>query len=437
MPKTASKVLLFFGATGDLARRYVYPALRALKRSEEFAVIGLGRRYATHDEFVAREGLPFPGFEYVRFDVADTDPAVLEAAIERATPSGALDLYSYLSLPPKVFGATLDALRALHERIAQTRELHKYAILEKPFGEDAASARALQAQLLESYSEDEIFRIDHYLGKEFVLNLLNLRFSNDLIYNLWNARYIDHIQIMIDEEGGIEGREGYYASAGALKDMVQNHILQLVMLLTMEAPVSFDAKDIAEEKIKAARRIRPIEEAIFGRYADLNEDTHTLAALKLETDGPRTGGVPIYIRTGKKLRERFAAIYVQFSSRDLVMSEHPAAPNALLITIQPEMRIEFLLNVKDPADLRTNVQSLTYNHAEAYEGGPTPYERVFAKILATDKLLFPTFAETLRSWELVDDLLARLDTTPFEYAAGQTPREVERFIERDGRSWIR
>lgn len=430
MHTTASRVILLFGATGDLAREKLYPALNALSQYEPITVIGLGRRYKDHAEFVEKEGLPLQSFTYVRFDITEHDASDLHAEISRRCSTDSLSLTSYLSLPPTILPETLDVLNELHELLANEYDLEKAAVVEKPFGHDKASAADLEAQLREDYEDHEIFRIDHYLGKTFVLNLLSLRFQNDLIASVWNRNAIDSIQIIVDEDQGIEGREGYYAQMGVLKDMIQNHVLQIAALLTMEAPVSFSADDIASAKHDALRRMR-ITDAVFGRYQGLESGRATAMAAKLELEGPMDG-VPIYVRSGKKFDSRHATVVVRFSQNCTVCGSEPPA-NELQIQIQPEMRIELALNVKRTGeDFTVDQKRFDYNHSvEVKDGEPSAYERIFRRIIARDRLIFPTYEEIERQWEIV----ALEEPEPFVYRPGMVPDEFHAFIRRDGREW--
>lgn len=430
MPTTTSKVILLFGATGDLAREKLYPALNALAGSESFIVIGLGRRYETHDEFVKREGLPLENFTYVRFDIEEHDASYLVEQVAKRVDTDSLSITSYLSLPPATMPDVLSVLDEVHAQLAKRYTFEKAAVIEKPFGHDAASARALENQLRKDYDDHEIFRIDHYLGKTFVLNLLSLRFQNDLIASVWNRNAIDSIQIIVDENQGIEGREGYYAQMGVLKDMVQNHVLQIAALLTMESPVTFSADDIARAKHDALRRMR-ISSAVFGRYAGLSTGRATAMAAKIDLDGP-LAGVPIYVRTGKKFPSRHATIIITFAQNCTICgSEQPA--NELRIQIQPEMRIEFALNVKrNHQDFSVEQKRFDYNHSEHAAQEPDAYERIFRRILSRDRLIFPTFEEIERQWEIVDIE----ESSFFTYEAGAIPAEIQAFIREDGREWM-
>lgn len=428
MPMTTSRIILLFGATGDLAREKIYPALNALSKRERFTVIGLGRRYADHAEFVKKEGMPLPGFSYVRFDAAEHGPHDLAKEILRRADSTTISLTSYLSLPPSVLPDILRVLNLVHEIIEKNHVLEKAAVVEKPFGHDALSAEALENQLLADYKDREIFRVDHYLGKTFVLNLLSLRFQNDLIASVWNRDSIESIQIIIDEEKGIEGREGYYAQMGVLTDMVQNHMLQIAALLTMNEPVSFSSQDIARAKHDALRRMT-LTKAVFGRYQG-SRGRPTAIAARIDLKGSLSG-VPVYLRSGKKFSERHATIIIRFSRACSVCGTEPVA-NELIITIQPEMRIEFALNVKrNDSDFGVESRRLEYHHASTHQ--PSDYERIFERILGRDRIIFPTYLEIAEQWRIVD--IEEKDV--FVYRPGSVPDEMHSFIQRDGYEWAR
>ena len=426
MRRITSRVILLFGATGDLAREKLYPALNALAEHESFSVIGLGRRYTDHEEFVAHEGLPLESFTYVRFDADEHVAEDLIRAIERCVEGSYLSLTSYLSIPPATMSDVLAILNEVHASLAKRYDLEKAAVIEKPFGHDSKSAEELETQLLADYTDREIFRVDHYLGKTFVLNLLSLRFQNDLIARVWNRDSIESIQIIIDEERGVDGREGYYASTGVLKDMVQNHILQIASLLTMHEPVSFLADDIARAKHDALRRMR-ISRAVLGRYSGA-EGSATAIAARIDLEGP-LAGVPLYVRTGKRFGQRHATIVVRFKRACTVCDSHPAH-NELIITIQPRMRIEFVFNVQHDDTLSVTPKRLEYQHDSA-----TPfrsdYERIFMRILARERMIFPTYPEITEQWRIVD--IEEGDV--FSYEPGAVPEPIRSFPRSDGHEW--
>jgi glucose-6-phosphate 1-dehydrogenase len=421
-----TRIIILFGATGDLAREKLYPALKALAEHETFIVIGLGRRYADHDEFIAREGLPLPSFTYVRFDVEQHDARYLADAIAERVDGTQLSLTSYLSIPPATMPDVLSVLDEVHMLLAERFMLEKAAVVEKPFGHDATSARALEDQLLKDYADHEIFRVDHYLGKTFVLNLLSLRFQNDLIARVWNRDSIESMQIIIDEDKGIEGREGYYSSMGVLRDMVQNHILQIAALLTMHEPVSFAANDIARAKHDALRRIR-ISRAVLGRYS--NDGPATAIAARIDLDGP-LASVPVYVRTGKRLGDRHATIVIRFRRACDVCGSAPAH-NELIITIQPRMRIEFVFNVQHDDSLSVTPKRLEYQH-DSDTPFRSDYERIFMRILARERMIFPTYPEIEEQWRIVDIDQGQL----FTYEPDRIPEEIHAFIHEDGCEWF-
>ncbi|HBC16360.1 MAG TPA: glucose-6-phosphate dehydrogenase, partial [Erythrobacter sp.] len=338
--------------------------------------------------------------------------------------------------------------------------------LEKPLGTDLASSEEINDAVAKAFSEDRIFRIDHYLGKETVQNLLALRFANMLFEPVWNATYIDHVQITVAETVGLESRVAYYDDSGALRDMVQNHMLQLLALVAMEPPTSFDATAVRDEKVKVLRALRPIarEETVTGQYRagavegtavpgydqelGKDSDTETFVALKAHVDNWRWKGVPFYLRTGKRLPERVTEIVVQFRCVPHSIFEGRGAstkPNRLVIGIQPEENVQLSMMAKVPGLDRDGIRlrqiPLDIAMPDAFSGTVRriAYERLLLDLVEGDQTLFVRRDEVEAQWEWIDairTLWEREDIKPKAYGAGSWgPSAAIALAERDGVSW--
>ncbi|GAA4027932.1 glucose-6-phosphate dehydrogenase [Sphingomonas rosea] len=478
MPDKATTLILF-GATGDLAARMLLPSLYGLVRDgllpENLRIVATAR--SAHDDAsfgaLALEALkahvPAAAFEpeaadrflekvsYVTLDATDADgyKRLAEAA---GTPG---ETAIFLSTAPSLFKPTIDNLAAVglagdHVRLA----------LEKPLGSDLASSCQINDAVASAFPESQTFRIDHYLGKETVQNLLALRFANLLFEPVWSARFIDHVQITVSETIGLEGRGDYYDGAGALRDMVQNHMLQLLALVAMEPPSHFDATAVRDEKVKVLRSLRPIraEDSVIGQYAggavgnqpvgsyaeDLGRTsgTETFVALKAHVDNWRWAGVPFYLRTGKRCPERKTEIAIQFKDvpHSMFASRGAgAAPNRLIIAIQPEENITLELMAKQPGldrgGIRLREVPLAIGRADAFADvrRRIAYERLLLDLIEGDPTLFVRRDEVEAQWQWVDGIRAawaQAGMQPRPYASGTWgPSAAIALIERDGRSW--
>jgi len=373
----------------------------------------------------------------------------------------------YLAVPPAAFGplverlATVGALR--RQLDPQERPWHR-VVVEKPFGDSLASARALNAQLRRHLSEHQIFPIDHFLGKETVQNLLVFRFANALWEPLWSRLYLDHVQITVAETLGVDRRAGYYDRAGAVRDMIQNHLLQLFALVAMEPPVSYDAASIHHEKAKALRAVRPPgpADAVRGQYAAGQLDgqsvpgyrheegvppdsrTETFAAVRLEVDTWRWAGVPIFLRTGKRLARNLSAIVLEFRPAphppaDPVEGDRPA-PNRLVLQLQPEPAIELQFEAKVPGlEARLRPVAMTFSYRQTFGVlGPDAYERLLLEAMLGDATLFTHADEVEAAWAIVDPLLAAWAAQPEEprpYPAGSWGPPEAAALLGPGRAW--
>ena len=477
MSFTADRLLLF-GATGDLAQRMLLPSLCALHAdklvSDDLKIIGTARQVFDDAGFrnFAREALEkfLPAerrgsmatflnrLHYQPLDAKDS--AGFDALAEKvgSTDNG---LAIFLSTAPNLFEPTIAGL------VASGLAGEKVRIgLEKPLGTDLASSCQINDAVALAFPEDRTFRIDHYLGKETVQNLLALRFANILFEPLWNAAHIDHVQITVAETVGLEGRVGFYDGAGALRDMVQNHMLQLLALVAMEPPASFDATSVRDEKVKVLRSLRLIApgETVTGQYRagaitgqavpgydeELGKpsDTETFVAIKAHLDNWRWKGVPFYLRTGKRMPARKTEIVVQFRSVPHSIFAGKGArtePNRLVIGIQPEENISLSLMAKLPGldreGIRLRSVPLDIRMPDAF-AGPTrriAYERLLLDLIEGDQTLFVRRDEVEAQWDWVDAIRASWTdhgVSPKSYTAGSWgPSAAIALTERDGVHW--
>jgi glucose-6-phosphate 1-dehydrogenase len=485
--------LVIFGASGDLAHRKLLPALYNLAHEgalpERFELIGVARREQSNEEFrhAARESIEefsrrspdddvleglLSDIRYVSgtFDdqsVYDELDKVLGEFDERA--GGRLNRVFYLSTAPEFFPVIAGALgrAGLHE----TDDAASRIVIEKPFGYDLASAQKLNSQLLEVFDERQVFRIDHYLGKETVQNLMALRFANALFEPVWNRNYIDHVQITAAEDMGIGGRAGYYEGAGALRDLVQNHMMQLLALLTMEPPAAFEANRLRDEKLKVLEAIVPptVGEvsgmAVRAQYADgvvagadvpgyrsedgVAEDsrTETYAALRLEVQNWRWAGVPFYLRTGKRLARKVTEIavilkpvpHLAFQSQGSVGVQ----ANQIVLTVQPDEGVSVSLGAKIPGPrMRIRPVNMEFHYGTSFVSeSPEAYERLILDAMRGDATLFTRNDEIEALWGIIDPILTAWhedDSSEIpEYLSGSAgPAEADALLD-DGRSWRR
>ena len=477
MSFTADRLLLF-GATGDLAQRMLLPSLCALHAdklvSDDLKIIGTARQVFDDAGFrnFAREALEkfLPAerrgsmatfLNRLHYQPLDAkDPAGFDALAEKvgSTDNG---LAIFLSTAPNLFEPTIEGL------VASGLAGEKVRIgLEKPLGTDLASSCQINDAVALAFPEERTFRIDHYLGKETVQNLLALRFANILFEPLWNAAHIDHVQITVAETVGLEGRVGFYDGAGALRDMVQNHMLQLLALVAMEPPAHFDATSVRDEKVKVLRSLRLIapEETVTGQYRagaisgqavpgydeELGKpsDTETFVAIKAHLDNWRWKGVPFYLRTGKRMPARKTEIVVQFRQVPHSIFAGKGArtePNRLVIGIQPEENISLSLMAKLPGldreGIRLRSVPLDIRMPDAF-AGPTrriAYERLLLDLIEGDQTLFVRRDEVEAQWDWVDAIRASWTehgVTPKSYTAGSWgPSAAIALTERDGVHW--
>jgi glucose-6-phosphate 1-dehydrogenase len=498
IPRVAGPcVLVLFGVTGDLASKKLLPAIYDLANRgmlpPGFSLVGFARRawgdedfaQLTHDAVKAHARTPFreetwrqlaEGVRFVPGEFADDEAfdklakTVAQLDAERGTGG---NYAFYLSIPPKAFPVVVQQLKRSGlstppERTASGYRPWRRVVIEKPFGHDLASARELNSMLDAVFPPEAVFRIDHYLGKETVQNLLALRFANTLFEPIWNRRYVDHVQITMAEDVGIGGRAGYYDGIGAARDVIQNHLLQLLALTAMEEPVSFSADSLRAEKEKVLSAVKIPEDLATGtargQYSAgwqggvevagyLEEDgippdssTETYAALRLAIDTRRWAGVPFYLRTGKRLTSRMTEIAVMFQRAphlpfDATDTEE-LGQNALVIRIQPDEGVTLRFGSKVPGSaMEVRDVNMDFAYGESFtESSPEAYERLLLDVLIGDPPLFPRQEEVELSWRILDpieDFWAAHDK-PEQYPSGtHGPASTDALIGRDGRAWRR
>jgi len=479
-------VLVVFGASGDLTHRKIIPALYALALRkllpEKFAIVGAARSEWTDDEFrdqmehavreFGRDDFKQDVWDwlaqatrYISLDFADetkeNDLAGLLNEIDEERGTRGNRVY-YLAVPPQ-------AMPTIVREVGERRKSEGWVrlIVEKPFGRDLASARELTALLSEHFTEEEVFRIDHYLGKETVQNMLALRFANGIFEPIWNRQFVDHIQITVAETLGVEGRAAYYEHSGAIRDIFQNHALQLVALTAMEPPIDFTAESVRNEKVKVLKAIRTPapEHVVRGQYGpgyiegkevplyreeegvDPASMTETFVAAKLLVDNWRWADTPIYLRIGKRLARRETTIGIQFKRAPHPPFEDATTeelqPNMLLVHVQPDEGVSLAIGAKVPGQgmrIRTVHMDFLYGGAFRTEL-PEAYERLLLDAMLGDQTLFTRSDEVEEQWALVDAIVSgwARDRPAFpNYAAGTWgPAGSDELMRRDGRAWLR
>ncbi|CCH89031.1 glucose-6-phosphate 1-dehydrogenase [Modestobacter italicus] len=482
--------LVVFGITGDLARKKLLPAVYDLANRgllpTNFALLGFARRDWGDVEFselarsAAREHARTPWREEVWERLAnsvrfvqgsfDDDNAFDELASNLAELEGTHGIGGnaafYLSIPPAMFPTVLKQM-ARTGMAESTPDRWRRVVVEKPFGNDLQSSRELNALVDSVFTADDVFRIDHYLGKETVQNLLALRFANELFEPVWNGHHVDSVQITMAEDVGIGGRAGFYEKTGAARDVLQNHLLQLLALTAMEEPVEFSAEEIRTEKLKVLRAVSVPEDkarfAVRGQYeqgwlagqratgyrqeegVSPDSTTETYAAVRLGVETRRWAGVPFYLRTGKRLPRRVTEIALVFKRAPHL----PFAPtdteelghNQLVIRVQPDEGMTLKFGSKVPGSvMEVRDVAMDFLYGEQFtEASPEAYERLLLDVLLGDATLFPRNAEVEASWAVIDPLEDFwAGTTPYSYRAGEWgPRAAEDMLAAEGRQWRR
>jgi glucose-6-phosphate 1-dehydrogenase len=466
--------LVIFGATGDLARRKILPGLyrRFLggQIPEEACIVGAARAQLSAEEFRAQVEAAIVEFvdpakrhadqiaqflhclHYVTIDATGEDGWAQLKALVRPDRVQAF----YFSVAPTLFGALADRL---HQHGIARPDAR--IVVEKPFGRDLGSARALNATLAAHFDESQIYRIDHYLGKETVQNLMAVRFANILFEPLWNAQFVDHVQITVAETVGVGGRGAYYDTSGAMRDMVQNHLMQLLCLIAMEPPYHFDPDAVRDEKLKVIRALEPLtaDDIVRGQYVDANgrsyrEDagnpqsrTESYIALRCHVANWRWKGTPFYLRTGKRLRARTSEIAVVFKEppHSIFDDESDWRENMLVIRLQPNegMNLKMMIKEPGPGGMRLVQVPLDMSFADALgEDGadmPDAYERLIMDVIRGNQTLFMRGDEVEAAWAWTDPIIAGWEAAkarPQPYDAGSSgPEDALMLMHRDGRRW--
>jgi glucose-6-phosphate 1-dehydrogenase len=487
-PCSGGVAIVIFGVTGDLARRKLMPALyenaKTKRLPSPFYVIGFARREWSHEQM--REVLQQGVNEYGRtkpidqtvmnqllqnaFYVESTfqDPAGYQKLDEVLHEIGVQNTLFYLATPPGMYSTIVEKIG--QSKLENCPNGWRRIVVEKPFGRDLETALALDTKLHSVFSEDQIYRMDHYLGKETVQNILAFRFGNGIFEPLWDRKYIDHIQITMSETEGVGTRAGYYDKAGVIRDVFQNHLLQLLTLTAMEAPAVFSAKAVRDEKVKVLKSINEISEetaikntfraqyvsgTIDGKRVPSYRDeqdvapesiTETYLAACLFVNNWRWAGVPFYLRSGKRLPRRMTEIAIQFTQVPLSLFGQRnlagEAPNVLVLRIQPDEGITLFLGAKVPGNsMRIEPVKMRFSYAEAFGGEPPEaYERLLLDSLLGDATLFTRSDEVEEAWRLTQNIMdawgsQKLKNLPIYEAGTQGPHGADDFIRNHGRKW--
>jgi glucose-6-phosphate 1-dehydrogenase len=484
-------VMVMFGASGDLAARKLFPALFDLARhgclAPRFRLLGYGRKEMSDDQFrhstgealtkwdkTGQNGSKIADFlkqlSYVSggYDDPNAYKKLTERLedLDREEQLGGNRLF-FLAVPPDVYPRIIGQLGKAGLARPKDEKSWTRVIIEKPFGRDGASARALNNEVLEVFKEQQVYRIDHYLGKETVQNMLVLRFGNGIFEPLWNRNYIDHVQITAAEPLGVEARAAFYESTGTLRDMVQSHMLQLTSLVAMEAPARFDATSVRNEKIKVLQSIRPFTKetvwnsVVRGQYGPGHIDgkpvvgyrqepnvkpdssTETFVALKLQVDNWRWSGVPFYLRSGKRLAKAHTEVMIRFKQAPhMVFRGGDAEPNSLILNIQPEEGISLTFGAKSPGgQMQIRPVKMDFEYRQAF-GGSTrdAYATLINDCIRGDATLFDRADSVEAAWGLIDPILDSWKNgspPPFpNYPSGsEGPLAAEELIASDGHRW--
>lgn len=489
--QTPGAVFFIFGATGDLARRKLFPAIYSLYRegklAEDFAVIGVARRPRTQEEF--RDDVHRSIQEFCRYKVKDEDAwtRFAEHFSYKSLDINNIDGYHelreltetvesrfgipgnrlfYLALAPELFGSVSFNLQK--GGMLNSGGWHRL-VIEKPFGYDLLSAQKLNEELNQVFKEEEIYRIDHYLGKEMVQNIEVIRFANAFFEPLWNNKHISNVQITLSETVGVEERGGYYDHSGALRDMGQNHMLQMLTMIAMEPPSRLFPEDIRDEKVKVLRSLRPYgsaqevkENVVRGQYTegeaggkklpgyrqedkvDPNSNTETYFAAKVFVDNFRWAGVPFYIRTGKRLPVKTTEVVVEFKQMPTNVylgQKHNLEPNLLVIRVNPMEGIYIKINAKKPGS-DSKIEPLAMEFCQSCQVGinsPEAYERLIHDAANGDSTYFTRWDEVATAWAFVDRIASAWAQNPADiskYPAGSWgPKEADELLAKDGFHW--
>ncbi len=471
--------MVIFGASGDLTQRKLIPSLFNLfhkrRTPKKFRILGYGGTAYSDEEF--REHLYQGMKQFAEYEFSDEEWNLFAADLfylcgkynEKSdfekladtlaqSEGGTANRLYYMALPPMLFPITVENLDATHQ-LHESGTSWRRVILEKPFGTDLASAIELNKQVHKALNENQIYRIDHYLGKETVQNILFTRFANTIFEPIWNRNYIDHIQITVSEKVGLEHRAKFYDSVGVLRDMFQNHLLQLLTLVAMEPPSSFGASALRNEKVKVLSAIRPMSpeqvaiHTVRGQYKDYrkedgvapNSTTPTYAAVRFYIDNWRWEGVPFYLRSGKNLAEKQTQIIIQFKEPPTTMFPmQTIRPNMLVLYLQPDEGVHLRFEAKAPDtvnETRSVDMEFHYDDAFGKSSIPEAYERLLLDALQGDASLFTRADEVETAWSLIDPILQTWNAHQTPPLAGYKPGswgppESYDLLARDGRRWL-
>ena len=468
-----SQMIIIFGATGDLNKRKLIPSLYHLQRKERLTactpIVCIGRRNFTREEFIDHLSVerfivsPDPEvmenligrIVYLSFDMADgNNDEFVRAINEVQSQYGCThNKLMYFALPTSVFNQAVQLINSLSSEKGWRR-----VVFEKPFGSDLTSAQRLNADIHKVLEEDEIYRVDHYLGKELVQNILTLRFANEIFSGAWREGAIDHVQITVSETLGVEKRAGYYDKSGAVRDMIQNHLLQLLSFVAMEPPAEGSQDGLRDEAEAVIRNLRPLEKTdiVLGQYGPgiigsdtvagylsesgvvENSNTETYAAIRAHIDTKRWQDVPFYLRTGKHLQKRHADIKVVFKKGNRHIVGTDGESNMVIIRIQPNEGIAMAFNVQKPGEDDETVSVMMDFCHHCYFGPNTPeaYESILYNVMEGDHSIFPRQDWIEASWKYIDRLRL-VAAPPVLYAAGSTgPEEADALLATDGRKWL-